>query len=96
MVLGYIELEGWETTLRARYFGVDELDAATTWSLPPIWAIVLGMFVRERLMVGTPIIVTSESGSQPLGAVFEDDGDTGYFYAVRLLDHKILDAVPRL
>jgi hypothetical protein len=54
---------------------------------------VIGMIVRERLTVGRPIVIAAQSVSDSLGTLFEDDGVTGYFYAVRLPDHEILDAV---
>ena len=37
--------------------------------------------------------VVADSLSKKFCAVFEDDGETGYFYAVQLPEHKILDAV---
>jgi hypothetical protein len=49
------------------------------------------MIVRERLVVGEPTLIGSESVSHPVGTFFEDDGETGYFYATRLPDHEILD-----
>ena len=51
------------------------------------------MIVRERLIVGKSTFIASESVSQPLGTFFEDDGEAGYFYAIRLPQHTILDAV---
>jgi hypothetical protein len=38
--------------------------------------------------------VISESGSEPFATVFEDDGETGYFYAMDLRrEEQIVDAV---
>lgn len=47
----------------------------------------------DRLIPGIPLVVFSESPSHPEGTVFEDDGETGYFYAVQPPDHKIYDGV---
>ena len=38
--------------------------------------------------VGEPTVLESSSPSQPVAAVFEDDGDTGYFYALELDDRE--------
>ena len=46
----------------------------------------------ERFVVGQPFLVTSKSPSRSLGAVFEDDGETGWFYALRLPEHTILQS----
>jgi len=45
--------------------------------------------------VGTPIIVQGDAPSGRFGAFFEDEGETGYFYALDLTrsDDRILDAV---
>jgi hypothetical protein len=44
--------------------------------------------------VGENATVIAESASEPLATVFEDDGETGYFYAVDLRQEKqIADAV---
>ena len=51
------------------------------------------MNVRECFSPGKPVLITSESPSQPLGTFFEDEGDTGYFYALTLPEHHIVDAV---
>ena len=47
------------------------------------------------LRAGTPTFVSSTSGSAPFGTFFEDDGETGYFYAMDQAgeEGKILDAV---
>lgn len=37
---------------------------------------------ESGLLVGRATVVESSSPSQPYGAVFEDDGETGYFYAL--------------
>jgi hypothetical protein len=39
---------------------------------------------QAEITVGKVTIVESSSPSQPLASVFEDDGDTGYFYALDL------------
>ena len=46
-------------------------------------------------MVGKPTVVDSSSPVFPYGAVFEDDGETGYFYALDMRDrgNPIQDAV---
>ena len=50
--------------------------------------------MRERFRPGTATVITSESPSSSFGCVFEDDGVTGYFYAVdRHSGAGILDAV---
>ena len=54
------------------------------------------MIVRERIQVGEDAVVISESASERWGSFFEDDGDTGYFYAMDLergSEIQILDAV---
>lgn len=47
------------------------------------------------LNVGTPLVVQSSSSDGKYGAVFEDDGETGYFYALDLSrqDNPILEAL---
>ena len=40
--------------------------------------------VQQILQVGTPAVLPSESPSQDFGVVFEDDGQTGYFYALHV------------
>jgi len=50
---------------------------------------------KAALNIGTPLVVEGPSPEGDLAAVFEDDGETGYFYALdreRLAD-PILDAV---
>lgn len=37
---------------------------------------------NEQFQVGSPTIIDEDSPDKPFAAVFEDDGDTGYFYAV--------------
>ena len=52
------------------------------------------MCVKRVLNVGEPTTIISESPSGPLATMFEDDGDTGYFYALNLISEKqIVDAV---
>jgi hypothetical protein len=50
---------------------------------------------EETLIVGTPIIVVQDSLYERYSAFFEDEGETGYFYAVDLLRpaDRIVDAV---
>ncbi len=36
----------------------------------------------QELHVGTPVVIQSGAPDRPFAAVFEDDGDTGYFYAL--------------
>lgn len=36
---------------------------------------------KQEIQVGTPTVVETESPDGRFGAVFEDDGETGYFYA---------------
>ncbi|MCB1020562.1 MAG: DUF2251 domain-containing protein [Acidobacteria bacterium] len=48
----------------------------------------------QRIKVGEEAVVISESTSEPWASFFEDDGETGYFYAMDLgQDGKIVDAV---
>lgn len=52
---------------------------------------------EHALVVGTPAVIESLSHVRPHGVLVEDDGDTGYLYAVAALDDggiRILDAVP--
>jgi hypothetical protein len=52
------------------------------------------VIVRQKLKIGEAAIAISESVSRRLATVFEDDGDTGYFYAMDLRrDRRIVDAV---
>ena len=52
------------------------------------------MSVQEILNVGEPTMIISESPSESLATMFEDDGETGYFYAMNLVREKqIVDAV---
>ena len=46
-------------------------------------------------MVGKPFVLEGPSPHTPFGAVFEDDGDTGYFYGLDRTDpeNPILDAM---
>ena len=53
---------------------------------------VLGL--EETLMVGKPILLESNSPSNAFGVFFEDEGDTGYLYALDTqLGAPILDAL---
>lgn len=46
---------------------------------------------RETLTVGTPLVVDADSPDGRFAVVFEDDGETGYFYAV---DTDVEDGSP--
>ena len=51
---------------------------------------------EEEIRVGQAVVIEGESPSQPFVAVFEDDGETGYFYALdstRGAETQIVDAV---
>ena len=50
----------------------------------------------EEIRVGEPVVIEGESPTQPFVAVFEDDGETGYFYALdttRDSENQIVDAL---
>ena len=50
---------------------------------------------EETLTIGEQAVVEGPAPEGPYSAVFEDDGDTGYFYALdcRAEDQPILDAM---
>ena len=50
---------------------------------------------QQTIAVGTKSRVEGPSPSQPFGVVFEDDGETGYFYALDFSrqDNPIVDAL---
>ncbi len=50
---------------------------------------------EETLWVGKPLIVPLDSPNGRYSVFFEDEGETGYFYAVDLnqIEDKIVDAV---
>jgi len=50
---------------------------------------------NEQLQVGSPTVIDGNSPDKSFAAVFEDDGDTGYFYAVdtSLSGQQIQDAL---
>lgn len=50
---------------------------------------------EQTVTVGTPVTVECASPSNEYAVVFEDDGETGYFYGLdtRLSDRPILDAL---
>lgn len=50
---------------------------------------------KQTLNVGVPCVVQSDSPISRYQAVFEDDGDTGYFYALDIekADNPIVDAL---
>ena len=52
--------------------------------------------MERSLKVGTPTVLEVDGGVPPYKVVFEDDGQTGYFYALdvsRPQESQILDAV---
>lgn len=51
----------------------------------------LHVVARAILTVGTPLVVDADSPAGRWAAVFEDDGETGYFYAV---DTDVEDGSP--
>ena len=53
------------------------------------------LMAEEQFQPGQPVTVMGPSHCTPYSAVFEDDGDTGYFYGLdsRLADRPILDAL---
>lgn len=53
------------------------------------------VIAEQEIHVGTPMAIEGASPAPPFVAVFEDDGDTGYFYALDILraDNPVLDAL---
>src|SRR5579871_4545090 len=53
------------------------------------------MATRETHRAGKPTLLTSNSSHAPFAVSFEDDGETGYFYALdlRIDGNQIVDAV---
>ncbi len=53
------------------------------------------IIARKSFQVGVPTVVEAPGPDRSLAAVFEDDGETGYFYALdrTQLAEPILDAV---
>ena len=51
----------------------------------------LNIVARETLHVGQPVVVDADSPAGRYAAVFEDDGETGLFYAI---DTDVEDANP--
>jgi hypothetical protein len=52
--------------------------------------------IERAIHIGQPIVVESNSNNVPFGVVFEDDGETGYFYAVdnsRTAADEVVDAL---
>lgn len=43
---------------------------------------------QDTLNVGTPVVIEAKAPASGYVAVFEDDGETGYFYAVDPKDEK--------
>lgn len=52
------------------------------------------LVAEETIKVGQPVIVEGPAPNTSYGAVFEDDGETGYFYGLDLLqtEQPIVDA----
>jgi hypothetical protein len=55
----------------------------------------MGIMDEQTFLVGSDVFIAKDAPSGQHGAFFEDDGETGYFYAVDLTesDNVILDAV---
>ena len=55
----------------------------------------LGVITEQAIAVGEAMVVEASAATAPLAVVFEDDGETGYFYAVSVAGGQIaiLDAV---
>lgn len=55
----------------------------------------LPFIVRKEVEVGMPTVAESHAPDNPYAVVFEDDGETGYFYALdlRVEDDPIQDAL---
>lgn len=56
-----------------------------------------GVDHQHALVIGTPAVIESLSQVRPHGVFVEDDGETGYLYAVAALDDggiRIVDALP--
>jgi hypothetical protein len=49
--------------------------------------------VKREISVGVPTFIESPSGSNAFVVVFEDDGRTGYFYALDMGEERIVDAM---
>jgi hypothetical protein len=50
--------------------------------------------IATTLLIGQPTVVDSNSPTTSFATVFEDEGDTGYFYALDTrLEEPILDAL---
>ncbi|MBO0723393.1 MAG: DUF2251 domain-containing protein [Blastocatellia bacterium] len=54
----------------------------------------VNIVAEENIYVGRPIVIEGQSPNTDYGSVFEDDGLTGYFYALDLSqqDQSIVDA----
>ena len=49
---------------------------------------------QDTIVVGTPTLLESSSPTAPFAVMFEDEGDTGYFYALETeLEQPIADAL---
>jgi hypothetical protein len=60
-----------------------------------VYLMLSGIDVDEVVVVGQEIVLPSDSPTNAFGVFFEDDGETGYFYAVSRNgeDFAILDAL---
>ena len=53
------------------------------------------LVAEQQIRVGDPVLVEGASPTPPFEVVFEDDGETGYFYALDTSrrDNPIVDAM---
>ena len=53
------------------------------------------VMAQQEIMVGKAVVIEAPSGSTESGVVFEDDGETGYFYGLDTSrrGNPILDAL---
>ena len=51
------------------------------------------LIAQQEMQVGKPTVIEAPSPTPPFVVVFEDDGSTGYFYAVDMSREKIIDAL---
>lgn len=49
--------------------------------------------MTQEVSVGTPTVLECPASDNSFVVVFEDDGRTGYFYAVDMAQERILDAM---
>ncbi len=53
------------------------------------WIMAIQVVAEQRFQVGAPVVIEGRAPQGPFAAVFEDDGDTGFFYA---LDTSVEDS----